>query len=100
LDSIKLVAEAKERAKKKTREVERAPRVARIQAKPWSASVKKLVLGHKVRIGMTLEQVRESWGAPDNINRTITQHGVRQQWVYGLSSYLYFEVGLVTAIQD
>jgi hypothetical protein len=51
-------------------------------------------------IGMTAEQVRDgtSWGRPDHINRTITAHGISEQWVYG-GGYLYFNNGVLTAMQ-
>lgn len=56
------------------------------------------------RIGMTKSEVEQSsWGKPSEINRTTTQYGVREQWVYRGTSktkYIYFEDGIVTAIQD
>ncbi len=54
------------------------------------------------RIGMTRQQVVNDtrWGRPDDINRTTTARGVREQWVYGSRRYLYFENGVLTAIQD
>lgn len=54
-----------------------------------------------VRIGMTAKQVRATqWGDPEHINSTITAHGKREQWVYGAGSYLYFDNGILTAIQQ
>jgi hypothetical protein len=54
-----------------------------------------------VRIGMTQAEVlASSWGKPDDINRTITAYGTREQWVYGYRSYLYFDDGILTAIQN
>lgn len=53
-----------------------------------------------VRLGMTDEEVlQSSWGKPQKINRTTTARGTREQWVYG-GSYLYFENGRLTAIQN
>lgn len=54
------------------------------------------------RIGMTKEQVinRTSWGRPYDINRTITAGRTHEQWVYGNRRYLYFDNGVLTAIQD
>jgi len=57
------------------------------------------ILEGKVWIGMTKEMARESWGSPQDINRTITANGVHEQWVYG-DSYLYFNDGILTTIQD
>ena len=54
-----------------------------------------------VHIGMTSEEVRgSSWGKPDSINTTTTKYGTREQWVYGIGNYLYFENGKLTAIQN
>jgi hypothetical protein len=53
-----------------------------------------------VRIGMNAADVRASnWGRPRTINRTVTAAGAREQWVYE-GGYLYFENGIVTAIQN
>ncbi len=54
------------------------------------------------RIGMTVTQVidQTTWGRPHAINRTTSARGVREQWVYGNSRYLYFENEVLTVIQD
>jgi len=75
---------------------------------PWNS----ILQGH-VWPGMTDEQAAIAWGRPTKINRTITTHGVREQWVYSgdgsiardlyrrtRTCYLYFENGILTAIQD
>ena len=52
-------------------------------------------------IGMTAEEVRNStWGEPEDINRTTTDYGVYEQWVYSNYRYIYFDNGIVTAIQE
>ena len=52
-----------------------------------------------ISIGMTSGQVLESnWGKPSKVNTTATAHTVREQWVYR-SGYLYFENGILTAVQ-
>lgn len=55
-------------------------------------------------IGMSADEVKQStWGEPSDINKTTTKYGVREQWVYRSSvknKYIYFEDGLVTAIQE
>ena len=54
-----------------------------------------------VRIGMSDRAVREcGWGEPDSVNRTISRHGVTEQWVYPKRSNLYFENGILRTIQD
>lgn len=41
----------------------------------------------------------ESWGEPLDINTTTGSYGTHEQWVYG-TSYLYFENGILTTIQN
>jgi hypothetical protein len=55
-----------------------------------------------VRIGMTQQDVleRSNWGPPQSRRRTTTAEGVREQWIYEGSNYLYFENGKLVAIQD
>lgn len=54
-----------------------------------------------VRIGMSSASVlASSWGRPQSVNRTTTASGTREQWVYGIGNYLYFENGVLTAIQN
>lgn len=57
-----------------------------------------LVAEKTVAIGMSANQVRQAWGAPNKINRTIGVSGVREQWVYP-SDYVYFDSGIVSTIQ-
>lgn len=53
-----------------------------------------------VHVGMSKADVHASaWGKPDHINQTVTQLGTREQWVYGIGNYLYFEGDRLTAIQ-
>lgn len=56
------------------------------------------ILEGKVEIGMTQEMCRIAWGKPNKINETITSGGSDEQWVYS-KNYLYFENGILTAIQ-
>jgi hypothetical protein len=54
-----------------------------------------------VAIGMTKEKVLASnWGKPNSVNKTTTTAGIREQWVYPWGNYLYFENGVLTAIQN
>ena len=68
----------------------------------WEREFWDTVADHKVHIGMTAEQCELSWGKPDNVNRTTTAAGSHEQWCYGesCSSALYFDGGVLTAIQD
>lgn len=53
------------------------------------------------KIGMTKEEVRNStWGSPNKINKTTTSYGTREQWVYSSNRYLYFDNGILSAIQE
>ena len=50
---------------------------------------------------MTKAEVRKSlWGEPEDINKTTTAYGTREQWVYPGYRYIYFENGIVTSIQE
>jgi len=71
-----------------------------ITAKPWPDDIKQAVVARKVKIGMTAEQARMSWGTPERINETLTRSGTQVQWIYGSNQYLYFENGRLTTIQQ
>lgn len=67
--------------------------------KKFGATKGTLILENKVRIGFTAEMCRYSWGNPIDINKTTGSYGVHEQWVYD-DSYLYFENGILTTIQN
>lgn len=67
-------------------------------AKKFGADNWKTILQGKVRIGMTAEMCRISWGEPKDINQTITGKTKSEQWVYS-ENYLYFTNGVLTTIQ-
>ena len=52
---------------------------------------------------MTAEMVRDSWGPPRDVNRTILPTVTKEQWQYE-ASFVYFECSggacVVTAIQN
>lgn len=87
-------AKAKEDAKRRA-----AARKSTLIAKYGEAVANDMLKGH-VRLGWTKEMCIEAWGRPEDINRTIGDFGVYEQWVYGLKNYLYFENGKLTGIQD
>ena len=72
----------------------------KLLTKRFGAQTAQKILNGKAWIGMTAEMARESWGSPTDINRTTTAAGTREQWVYGPTTYLYFDKGLLTAIQN
>lgn len=50
---------------------------------------------------MTEQMTIESWGRPNDINKTVGSWRVHEQWVYPEEGYyLYFENGILTAWQD
>ena len=54
-----------------------------------------------ITIGMSQQDVLDSiWGQPEDINKTTTKYGVSEQWVYSGYRYIYFDNGIVTAIQE
>jgi hypothetical protein len=58
-----------------------------------------LIQNGEVKIGMTEEECRLSWGTPKRYNRNINSRERIDQWVY-FSSYLYFQDGKLTSIQN
>ena len=38
--------------------------------------------------------------SPNSINKTTTENGVHEQWVYGNGRYIYLDDGVVTSIQE
>lgn len=66
----------------------------------WSEKVWNAIEAEKVFIGMTSEQAKLSWGRPKDINRTNTGSSIHEQWVYTSGSYLYFEDGVLTTVQN
>lgn len=65
----------------------------------WPDHLYRAVVDQRVMAGMTPDMVRASWGPPQRINRTAATYGTREQWVYGMGEYVYFEDGVVTTIQ-
>jgi len=68
--------------------------------KKYGAQNAKLIFEGKVKIGFTKQMCIKSWGEPEEINKTSGSYGVHEQWVYGTGSYLYFENGILTTIQN
>ena len=52
-----------------------------------------------VTIGMTKNMVKQTMGYPNATHKTETAYGVSEQWVYD-NRYIYFENGVVSAIQN
>jgi hypothetical protein len=58
----------------------------------WSAQTWSLIESGKIYAGMTMEQVRMSWGEPEKINKTETS----ENWVYQTGT-LIFKKGVLVA---
>lgn len=68
----------------------------------WDREACDAIAGKKIFVGMTAEQVIAAWGKPYKINSTLTGNSKHEQWVmheHG-SSYVYFEDGVMTALQQ
>lgn len=65
----------------------------------WSSAIWLTITQQKIKLGMTPEQTRLSWGEPDDINRTVGSFGTYEQWVYA-GNYVYFENGKLTGWQN
>lgn len=59
-----------------------------------------LIIKQQVVIGMSDEMCRYAWREPLRINTTIVEGLKSEQLVYSLYSYLYFDNGILTAIQN
>lgn len=90
-------AEAQEQAQAASKKAESARLTA-----ARDAEIARVAALPNARIGMTAKQVveRTNWGRPSDVNRTTTRGGVREQWVYSSRRLLYFDNGILTAIQD
>ncbi len=71
-------------------------------AKFRDQSFEKHIAEHRVMVGMSKEQVLQSWGGPQTINTNFTKDGIRQEeWIFEdwesaaivKHRYLYFEEG-------
>jgi len=72
----------------------------RILFAKWGKRTLDAIAAEKVFVGMTTVQAKMSWGDPDKVNATTGSWGRHEQWVYGDSSYLYFENGKLTSMQN
>jgi hypothetical protein len=77
----------------------REARVVRYRALGWSAADIQRIMDEKIWIGMSSDQLTESWGRPQRINETTSAAGTREQWVYSLDAFAYVDNGRVTSWQ-
>lgn len=71
----------------------------RTATKKWGAKIAKDICEGVVRLGWDRDKCWMSWGDPLDINTSIGSWGRHEQWCYR-SSYLYFENGKLTSIQN
>jgi len=78
---------------------EKTKRMATLTKKYGRANAQKIIDGYVV-IGFSKQMCKEAWGEPRYINTTTGSWGSSEQWVYGSGTYLYFENGKLTTIQN
>lgn len=66
----------------------------------YNLDIATLIIEKKVKIGMSSTMCLESWGEPISKNKTILNGIETEQWIYKTNSYLYFDNGILTAIQN
>ena len=84
---------------------ERAEQAAKDEAQKKAAAEKNLIAQriarHEAWIGMTLEQASQAMGLPpDQVNRTVTNHGVVLEWVFTNGMRFTFENGILTSFEE
>jgi ssDNA-binding Zn-finger/Zn-ribbon topoisomerase 1 len=87
-------------AKEQERRTQIETRKTELEEKGFTQSEISRIIEGTIRIGDSEAVVLESWGRPEDINRTTTAYGISEQWVYGLGTYVYFDNGVVTTIQN
>ena len=66
----------------------------------WGQKMGGYIADGKVILGMNKEMCIAAWGSPIDINKTIVRGLTSEQWVYGWGTYLYFDNGVLSAIQN
>lgn len=76
----------------------------RTQGRELPAEQQRNVLLGAVWLGATEEQARAALGEPEEVNRSVSRHGVSEQWVYRANRkkplYVYVEDGAVASWQE
>lgn len=84
-------------------EIQDVEKYLAIKSFEWPNEIQELILKGELKTGMTTHMVFYAWGRPDAINESASPDGVREQWLYkqprSKTRYLYFQNGLLTAIQ-
>ncbi len=74
-------------------------RLEKLTAK-YGAEAAALIAEGRVAIGMTQEMCREAWGHPNDTRNTTTANMKTSVWLYGYKTYLYFDNGKLSLIQN
>lgn len=74
-------------------------RLEKLTAK-YGAETAALIAEGRVAIGMTQEMCREAWGHPNDTRNTTTANMKTSVWLYGYKTYLYFDNGKLSLIQN
>ncbi|MDP3229163.1 MAG: hypothetical protein Q8N13_14425 [Acidovorax sp.] len=92
-------AEAK-RARVEKLERERAAAVQQVLKNPATNSESsQQAIESEPKVGMSEYDASNTlWGKPSERNRTVTERGSREQWVFGGGRFVYLENGRVTAV--
>lgn len=81
----------------------RNSRLQQDQADAEKLRIQRAITDNKVVVGMTAENVRDSWGRPDDINTGSSSNGQTEQWVYEKSNggvdYVHFRNGKVSSVR-
>lgn len=98
----KRTAEEKQRLEEERSRLEEQARVERNKQimQKYGNKYGKMICEGKVCLNMTKEMCIEAWGEPLYVNSTIVSGLVHEQWVYGWHNYLYFDNGVLKAIQN
>ncbi|MDP4077889.1 hypothetical protein [Acidovorax sp. A1169] len=79
---------------------ERKAAAAQVGSQPVMQQSAQQSVVPTLSVGMRADDVLNSdWGSPQHVNKTTTQYGTREQWVYRNGNYLYFENGRLSGIQ-
>jgi hypothetical protein len=60
---------------------------------------KDAVIAGTIVLGMPADATKAAWGEPSQINRTVNNFGVHEQWIYR-NTYVYFEDGILSSWQE
>jgi len=93
-----LIKKAREEERQLRKEESRKKREEFLIRK-YSNSVARKIINKEIWIGMTKDMMLDSWGYPEDINRSVGSWGVHEQCIYG-DTNVYVENGTVTSWQD